>query len=461
MDLGGATEAMRLSVLELHRRQAEGPLTKTIRKFLPTAALTMWALQTAAPTIATYFPAYPNHIRLGLALATVIFATAVLVIRGGNFNWGRLVLFCAIPITYSASLIGASYFGVDFQYSVKHLLYTVPVFAVLEFAGWFLVGATFSFRQALTAQVLVSAALGSHMLWMLVSGADNSRLLGGLEFAGGASAGAVSGFWPVSLVLLILPFFSMKKIAVVATGVGWLVSLATMLWLHGRKPIVRPIIMLSVVAVIFTPAALQQARLLLAQVAPSVQTSTPSIQGGAIDAMERTLGRFEENDPTRDFLDEYSSKLLAENFPRGIGYFSFERMSADKISYTTFTADNEALSGVSLHNTYVFLLLEGGALTALVMLVGYGAAAATLWNLAHREGYRGWAAFLFGWTAACMVYAYAHQLHETPYLFGLMGMILGVWASAKESPTNGQSTAEIEKYREDIIEPDVVPSRRG
>lgn len=425
-------------------------MTKTIQKLLSTATLTVWALQGATPNIAKYFPAYPNHIRLGLALATVILATMVLTVRGGNFNWGRLMLFCAIPVVYSASLIGASYFGGDFQYSVKHLLYAVPAFGVLEFAGWFLIGAAFSFRQALTAQVMAAAALGSHMLWMLVSGADNSRLLGGLEFAGGASAGAVSGFWPISIVLLLLPFFSMKKIAIAATGIGWLFSLAAMLWLHGRKPIVRPIIMFAIVAVIFTPAALQQARLLLAQVAPSVQTSTPSIQGEAIDAMGRTLDRFAENDPTRDFLDEYSAELLAENFPRGIGYFSFERMSADKISYTTFTADSEALTGVSLHNTYVFLLLEGGALTALVILVAYGAAAATLWKLAHKEGYRGWAAFLLGWTAACMVYAYAHQLHETPYLFGLIGMIFGVWSSAKDSPTDGQPTAEIEEYRKSV-----------
>jgi hypothetical protein len=163
------------------------------------------------------------------------------------------------------------------------------------------------------------------------------------------------------------------------------------------------------------------------------QTASGELSREKIDQLgvpKTTIERFAEApDPTRTALDRIARDLLAEHFPQGMGYMSFVKASTQHISYTTFTASGEQLSGVSLHNTYLHFVLEGGWVIIIIVLAASAVFVRALCRV-YDAGDRQTFLALLTWVMMAGLYGWFHQLYLTDYMFGLFGFALGAARSS-------------------------------
>jgi hypothetical protein len=137
------------------------------------------------------------------------------------------------------------------------------------------------------------------------------------------------------------------------------------------------------------------------------------------------------SDPIRWMSFHEFTRLLGDYFPWGTGYYTFGSLTMDTIPYNTKNADGTLFSGLSLHNTPMHVLLEGGAVVFAVYIALYWQAFRYIYSLFKSAESRNIAILLLFWIVVSFIYGLFNHLHSQIYYFGIFGFIFGVHARYK------------------------------
>lgn len=332
--------------------------------------------------------------------------------RSMNF-WRPARQHLVLPIAYVLFFWISTYYGADLEYSIRHRAYFLPVL-VIDFFLWYVAGRMFDesfFIVRLYWMTAVFSALSIAFALTGVIDAEATRVIYGPDVPVALAAAVICSKWVIALILFFSILASLKKTVVLCglIGVSCVIGLK---WIYGtpgwgRDRVTPRKLMLS--GVVF-----------LVVLIPLVEFSWSFVQV--------TVGRLllEREDLYRLAMLEEFLRLLGEYFPYGSGYYTFGSLTRETLPYTTFTADGSELSdGMSLHNTGMHVLLEGGLVVTIVLLLMYLSVFRCVIRLIRNHPSRGLGILLFSWLLVCIAYGMLNQLHATRYYFGIIGYAIG------------------------------------
>lgn len=338
---------------------------------------------------------------------------AINAARGVADFWRPARQHLILPVAYVLFFWITTYYGADLEYSLRYRAHFLPVL-LIDFFLWYVAGRLFDEKLFVTRIYWMTAIFASLSVVFALVGvidAEDTRVIYGPDVPIALAAAVISSKWIIGLLLLAAILASIKK-TVVLCGV---VALGTVTGLKlifdapgwGQERITPGKLVVS--AIVF-----------IAVLIPMVDSAWPLI--------EETIGRLliEREDLYRLAMLEEFLRLLDEYFPRGSGYYTFGSLTRETLPYTTFTADGTELGdGMSLHNTGMHVLLEGGLAVSVVLILMYFKVFRCLFQLIKNHPSRGLGIVALAWVLVCIAYGSFNQLHATRYYFGILGFIVG------------------------------------
>jgi hypothetical protein len=128
-------------------------------------------------------------------------------------------------------------------------------------------------------------------------------------------------------------------------------------------------------------------------------------------------------DLTRAYIHERSQEMLMDSGGIGIGYMNFYAYSGWELDYLEEARTGSAIEGHNLHNSFMTWGLEGGILVVLVVFWLIISTVKRIRSIYLQDTRMG--SCLFGFTAAFVVFAIAHQLHELISFWATIGFVWG------------------------------------
>ena len=375
-----------------------------------TLYLSLWVLTPLVSDLGSKTP-FPNQIYvlyelLEVFLCALFFRNFMTVVRV-QVKW------LCVLLLYAVTFIAVSYYGVDFATSVEYGVFYLPMIVTLEFFVAFSVG--YLFEEQITFRFLVGAAfvqmaytfLGIQ-LWPYAQ-----RYITGLSLPMAIPLFIYSGRGLWALVCLMVLFLSLKK-TIVAVGI-LSIGLAYLL-----KGYAQP-------GVSFFSRYIKRRRFITAMLTvPVILLTIGVIFVRYAPQLSGTLARFSEpEDTARSSIALYSILLLAEHFPRGIGWFGFLSQSIGVISYDATDARGDVHLGANLHSTYMTWALEGGLPIVLIMVYLFWKLIRVTWFFLRNDPTRVLGVTLLIWLLVGMVYGTFNQWHSSGTLWALFGFAFG------------------------------------
>lgn len=320
-----------------------------------------------------------------------------------------------LPAIYVAVFMVTTYFGANFEYSIRYRVLMMP-FMLIDFFAWYTVAYCVDerrFARAVTLAYVSFAVAAIAFARIGLIDAEATRVIYGPDVPFALVASSMSSMVVASAVLLTAALASLKKTVVICALIGFvLVLLAKRQWpMPGwpRRSVTLSGVIRGTVLALF---------------------AMPALMPLALPYLEQTIERFmlDGEDVMRLAMASEFVRLLAENFPRGTGYYTFGYLTQDTLPYTTYTADGTELQdGMSLHNTPMHIMLEGGLPITLIALALYLRAFGVLRRMHRHPPSRGAATMIFAWLVVCGVYGMFNQLHGSRYFFGVLGFAFGCY----------------------------------
>lgn len=351
---------------------------------------------------------------------TVLYKIFVLVIGVLVVPWSSIFLRSIsrnllLPTLYVVIFLGTSWFGANFEYSVKYRVLFLPLLLV-DFCSWYIAGyffqeriyAKYIYKLAAVFAVcsLVFAAIG-------VIDPEQTRVIYGPDVPLAIVPAVMSSSIFFSGILMIAALSSLKKTVVLCAVAALSFPLAlkavfrTTDWGQRKNKVL--IVCGSVLLLILVSI-------------PLVPTFIP-FMAATIERLSQ-----EREDIIRLAMAAEYLRLLGENFPIGTGYYTFGYLTAETLPYTTYTATGEVLNdGMSLHNTFMHVSLEGGLLALVVIGILYWKLAAQVRRLFSQRPSRGAAIIITVWVLVGIIYGLFNQFHATRYFFGIFGFAFGCY----------------------------------
>ncbi len=371
----------------------------------------LWAIYSLGVFIAARYTEFPNqaYVIYGVVLtflATLVFRDIV------NVTFVQLK-WLALPLAYALTFIIVSYFGIDFEQSIKYQVLYLPLVITIDFFLAFIIG--FKFRETTIAKYALIAGGLSTFYLLTEAFLFPSTRMGGLDLdvAMVVPLAVLFGAKPMALAALFVLIASTKKtITVVA-----LLAFAGAYWLNSRNG---------------AKAA--------GAVKPSVFATWLRRVAGAV-AVIAVVGYFAQNiqttyerltfegdgDPMRTAISTVSFDMLEEHFPWGIGLGGFSSASQSQINYQTYDARGEIVVGANLHSSYMTWALEGGLPILLIVLALFFFAVRAIWYLQKNDESRMFALVLLIWLLQGMLFGMFHQWHNTHPFWALFGLVFGCY----------------------------------
>lgn len=351
---------------------------------------------------------------LAHAMTLSFFALAFVVGASTPRFWGPALRALALPTLYVTAFFITSYFGVDFDYSVRYGVLRMP-FIVTGFFVWYTIGFCYDEHRVATVVSTAFTVLAVVAVVLARKGVvdvEFTRVLNGPEVPLALVPAYLNSAVGMIGLLLLAGLASVKKTIVLCAGVAlfvvWMVKRRGRIegWPRMRLSSYRVLAGIVVLVVVAIPIA---------------QVAAPFIN--------QTISRIalERGDVYRFVMTVEFLRLLAEHFPLGTGFYTFGKLTFYTIPYGTWNGTDFTPEGMSLHSTPMHVLLEGGmAVTVILLLIYWKVFKAIRLMLAHPPT-RGAATLMLGWVVVCLVYGLFNQLHATHYFFGVLGFALGCY----------------------------------
>lgn len=319
-----------------------------------------------------------------------------------------------VPLIYVIGFFVASIYGANLEYSIDFRLFLLPLLLV-DFFQWFLAGLIFNEKSLLRKIYLYGAVYGALSIGLglfdLID-VEMTRVIAGPDIPVALVASIASYQGIYSLLLMIMAVGSLKKTVVLCSIGGGLavLFLRRIGGLSRRRRESR-----------FRYAGFLQVAVIIGFVLPALAAAMPYI--------DQTIARLfgEREDVLRDAMFSEFSYLLPVYFPWGSGFYTFGFLTQYTLDYTTVTADGREMLGMSLHNTIMHVLLEGGLVVSLCFVILYGTA---IWygiKLYRNPETRAVAIVMLSWVLVALMYGMTNQLHATRYYFGIVGFCYGTF----------------------------------
>jgi hypothetical protein len=390
------------------------PKARALKPILPLLLATSVLVELFAST--TQYPNQVNVIYSGIVLGVALMTTpAHSSFRRSFQKW------ILLPASYVVVFMIVSYYGVSFDASISnHVLY-MPLWLV-NFTSCFMVGYFFHERIYLRYLCQVCGVFGVASLvfamfeWI---DPDQTRIISGLDLPAATSVAVTSGdlFW--TGILLFISFFSLKK-TVVACTIGAVLAAFTL-----KKITKSPNFILS--EKVRSQIDVQFSRLIKTISFAVLCIALLSIFSPYMFATVQRL-LLEKEDIIRSSADAEAYRILRENFPFGIGYGTFGHLTRDTLQYATYTASGDRIDdGMSLHNTFMHIAVEGGLPIIVIVLFFYWNLGKVVRRLLLFDLSKPLAIILITWAIISVLFGLFNQLHATRYFFGIFAFAFGCY----------------------------------
>lgn len=191
----------------------------------------------------------------------------------------------------------------------------------------------------------------------------------------------------------------------------------TVLQYHARASAIVVCVPLAIASlVLFAPELAEEFSPAIARVLPedtTIRLAGVDIQG-------------EERDIVRDYQIEASKDFLGEHLPQGIGYMNFLVLTGIQTSITANAGRDKEYPGISLHNSFMTWILEGGVLVSFVVLLLFWRVWARISWLRQTPS-RNFAVMAIAWCAALLFLGVFHQVHQSMQFWATIGLIFGYY----------------------------------
>jgi hypothetical protein len=333
------------------------------------------------------------------------------------------------PFLYTILFIIVSYFGVNFQFSIKYHVLYLPLL-LIDFTLWYLVGFFYNEITFLRSFYKIATLFGFLSLFFVLIGVidpEMNRIFSGVDLPFALSIAFVFGDFLYVGILFLIILFSIKKTIVVSSLLAILIPYILMKRLK--------IVSLNKNKVSFNKVKIRIDKKITSLI---LLITTILLLFIFSDYLFATFFRFQENDDIiRAAIAFEFASLFYHYFPTGTGFYTFGYLTKDTIPYSTYTSSGELIEdGVSLHNTIMHILLEGGAIISFIILIIY-------YNFFKVLKYfKKFVAtkhlYVIFITLFCLGFFYGifQQYHATRYYFGLLGLAFGVFNKYRVYPIN-------------------------
>lgn len=357
---------------------------------------------------------FPTHVSLLWYAIQLFLAVHLLPLKVSFLE--RLASRAVIPSLYAVAFIVASYFGASFAESQKYRVLWLPLM-LIDFAAWYSVG-YFVKEQKFLRYFTVSACAFAAISLALSAITTQERVLSGPDVPFAISPAVMMSSTALVIFLLLASFASLKKTVVACSMAAFAYCYLTnkfsryrwekyksRIRITGIDPLIKWLIGSVVSLAVLAIVAVQAQPLMTATV------DRVTSEGG-----EDTLRLA----AIVEFL-----YLLPLHWPQGAGYYTFGFLTADTINFTTVTADGDILYGMSLHNSFMHWILEGGLSIVVIVCIMAWAYYRAVRRLRQWPEAIPLARILMGWAVVGVVYGMFNQFHATQYFFGMIGYAAG------------------------------------
>lgn len=358
---------------------------------------------------------YTTYINL-LYLITVFIVSINIAGRSKGF-WTSFGSSAKLFVLYITLFLITTYYGVDHAYSLKLRYYLLPVglvYALIFFtAGYYF--QEISFLRTFSTVIGVYLCLVVLFLLSGLKDFSQTRIISGVDVPMALSASLA-----LSRILLV-PLFVVGvmislKISVLLCS---LAAVAVMLIGNGRQK-----------QKLNAPLGLRKwhAIVLLTLLVLTVAIKSENPLSPYVSSMVGRIFYDRTEDVYRLAAFGEFIRLVKEHFPIGTGYYTFGSLTSETLPYSTLNADGSYLSGMSLHNTPMHVVLEGGLPLLIVYLALYRKALSQIRDLRKLAGNVIIQRLLLSWIVIGFLYGLFNQFHSQVYYFGTFAYISGVHA---------------------------------
>lgn len=367
---------------------------------------------------------FVTYINLSYKLIVTFFACLVYYQSGKR--WQLIWPAAALPAIYIAIFGLTTILFADLDYSMRYRAHWLPLL-LIDFFLWYVAGSIVKGDVIVKQFNLLMLIYGVSSIVMSIIGWHdvNIRIIPGPEIAMAVGSSVAASSAVGAGLLLIVALASLKKSVVLCAVAG--VITAVLLKRIGKNSQGGMAGTSGYFSSVFSIFAV----LLLGIVLYVVS-------GDFIDA---TLERFatEGEDIMRMAMFDEALFLLKDNFPFGIGYYSFGFYTQISLPYTTFTADGlELADGMSLHNTPLHVLLEGGLATAVVIVLIYWKAFSMALELVDHSSSRLIGRSIIVWLCVGILFGMVNQLHASWLYMGVFGLAFGCYDQIRGKMTSSE-----------------------
>ncbi|KRC81723.1 hypothetical protein [Sphingomonas sp. Root241] len=334
-----------------------------------------------------------------------------------------------IPAIYVVTFIITSMRGVNPEFSIDNRLFLLPLIMV-DFFQWFLAGLIFNEKSFQKKVYFYGAIYGFISIVLALTDlidVDQARVIAGPDIPVALVAAIASNQVIYAVFLMVAAIGSLKKTVVLCSVGGAAIALFLMRVGRTKKK--------KVGGKRFKYPAFLQFTIFVGIVIPFLFVAFPYIDQTVV----RLFG--EQEDVMRTAMFDEFNYLLPIYFPWGTGYYTFGYLTRDTISYGTLTADGREVLGMSLHNTILHVLLEGGAIVFGCFVILYSASIVYAIKLFKSLETRPVAIVMLSWLFVALVYGLTNQLHATRYYFGIVGFCYGVYYRYRQVQFTGVRNA--------------------
>lgn len=362
---------------------------------------------------------FPNQITV--LYNVFLFSYALIFAKFTGFDVLRYVKWVSLPIIYAISFIIISYYGVNYEFSVKYHVLYLPL-GVIEFSIWYFLGRFYDVKVFLKTFYRTVSYYGIGILFLAMVGLvdpEQTRVISGVDLPLAMPITVLFGDIFFSGIIFVLAVFSIKKTVVIGVVFGYLlVKYYQKKYKLDSFNVVVRMTSSKKMATMSKPI-----RILLL-----VLLSTMLI-AIFFPFLTATIERFAVNtDVIRMAIALEFFNQLFQHFPNGTGFYTFGFLSSDVIDYWSMAANGDIITdGVSLHNSLMHFALEGGIVILIIVFIFYRAYFKAIKFLLKYPESKYIGVIFICWFFVTTFYGMFQQYHATRYFFGIFGLALGVY----------------------------------
>jgi len=326
-----------------------------------------------------------------------------------------------LPALYAITFIIVSYYGANFEYSIKYRVLLLPLL-VVDFCMFYIIAYAMPFQlvmRAIGILITVFAILSLLLAHFDITDASMTRVIYGFDLPFAVPPMIMFGSLYLGGILVFVALLSVKKTVFLSCIAAFLATYA-----------IRSALRVGIWKRRRTQVQSEKVKLLTVPKLAGLGASCVILGLFFYTYLSETIVRLltERQDIYRSEMAGEFMRLSREHFPGGIGYYCFGFLTKDTIKYYSQTASGMILDdGMSLHNSFMHVILEGGGAVCIVLALLCWLCLKRIRSMAKDPEQKGFAVVFIGWAIAAAIFGSPQPFHATHYFFGIPGLIMGTY----------------------------------